>query len=133
MPIDIGMGFGYDDYEHRFTFKPDVYHSVLANVFKVLEERTGKFIDIYGAVFFRFSEIEQLESLIKDAEQLVEKSPKTWEQYVGTRTTFPNNEALTEKVYETANTDELVSLISDLKGVVKEAKASKKGVSFIGD
>ena len=134
MPIGVGLGFGYTEYLHSFTFGPDVYQATLHEQLKSLEEETGRYIDIYGAVFFKYEELRFVEKFICDTVSYVEAKPSEWDVYMGTTTYFKDGQKLKEEeIYETAQKDELLGLIRNLTRALEDAKINKKGLSFVGD
>ena len=134
MPIDVGLGFGYEEYVHRFIFGPDVYQATLHEPFKRLEEKTGLYVDIYGAVFFKYEELKFLEKLVYDAASYIKSKPSEWEVYMGRTTYYKDGQKLKEEeTFETAYKEKLTDLVANLTKVVEEAKANKKGISFLGD
>ena len=85
MALDVGLNTK-GEVKIFFSFDDDGYYWFLYPLIEKLERRVGIRIDLYDDATFDQGNINQLESLVKEAKEMLEGMPDNWQVHCGTQT-----------------------------------------------
>ena len=111
------------------TLEDEAHYWFLWPLIDALRASHGKYVDLYGDVDFRSSEIPLLEKLIADARESLSSQPEEWQQSCGT-TQGPGRSREVLKVVRRVDVVEWLDRLSALAATAREGGGT---IQFFGD
>ncbi|MEN8200096.1 MAG: hypothetical protein ABFR63_08490 [Thermodesulfobacteriota bacterium] len=127
MSLDVGVQRG-DEVDCMLSFEDDGYYWFLHPLFKKMHKSVGIYIDLYGDAEFKKDNIVHLESLLKEAENMISKEPSYWNVLTGIQT-HPER----KEIYCKVSKSEIENKLKILDFMVSEVKAANSKLVFLGD
>ena len=133
MSLDIWVGDWSKAGSKLITsFDPEAYYIYLYPLFEEFEQTSGQFIDQYDGAIFEPSELDQVTTLIGQAESLVLQEDEEFVVHMGT-CLGSALEPMHEEIYETVNRKDFLKFINEWKSAVAMASKLQKPLIFYGD
>ena len=127
MAVDIGIEIN-NEITYYVNFGDDGYYWFLYPLFEELSKRTGIYIDLYGDAEFTKGNINQFETLLDKATQMVENQPASWAVHIGTQT-----HPVEKKLYSQVVKKEFYNKINKLRELILEVKNDSATLICTGD
>jgi hypothetical protein len=113
-------------------FEDDGYYWFLYPLFKRLEQKADKTIELYEDAFFSGDSLNLLNMTVCEAIMLISYQAEIWEECVGT-IVYVGKRKIEKKKYSTVRKETLELMLINLKDAIKEAKDRNLGIFFFGD
>ncbi len=111
------------------TLADEAHYWFLWPLIDALRASHGKYVDLYGDVDFRSSEIPLLEKLIADARESLSSQPEKWQQACGaTQGHGPSREVL-----KTVRRIDVVEWLNRLSALAAATREGGGTIQFLGD
>lgn len=129
MGLDVGLIIK-GEFKIFFTFKDEDegYYCFLHPLFEKLQTRTRIYIDLYGNAKFHQGNIHEIESVVKEAQGMIENMPMTWQVHCGQQT-YPE----VKDLYYPVTKKEFNRKIDILLMLIKDVKLNGSELFFNGD
>ena len=127
MSLDVGIQQG-DQVNYRMSIEDDGYYWYLHPLFETMHQQIGIYIDLYGDAEFTTGNINQLESIIENATEMIAVEPESWDVCIGTQT-HPVKKKLFSKVTKKGFNKRLKTL----KEMIAEVRNNSAKLLFVGD
>jgi hypothetical protein len=146
MPLDIGLAdpqsgppsmvgpivqFCNDD---KYGDDTDGYYSFIYKFFYSIAEKTGQYIDLYGAAELRGDDLPLLRQTLLEVRQLVATQPERWSVHTGT-SSMPNATPPVPPwgVFKEVERSKFLSMVDTLIAIVERAHSTGGAVVCFGD
>ncbi len=132
MTLDVGIQVAslpkYPLKECVLSFDNDGYYWFLHPLFEDLANRTGKYIDLYGAACFQVDELFHIEKLLEDARGLVQSQSIEWEVHCETQV-----HPVHKDILKSVTREGFEEIFVKIEQLIKSAKETRSNIFFFGD
>ena len=115
-------------YEHICDFNDDGYYWFLHPLFEDLKNKTGEYIDLFGAAAFGGDKLASFDDTIASARDLVASQSDHWSVVTGILMEEPPR-----NMYSEVSKQQMQTLLDKLSSAIKKARATNAFVTFWGD
>ncbi len=129
MGLDVGLNTkGKVEFFFSINDEDQGYYWFLYPLFEKFRDRTGIYISLYGNAKFHQGNIDQIESLVKEAQGIIANMPKTWQVHCGQQT-----RPEVKEIYYPVTKEEFIRKINILLMLINEVKVNGSELVFKGD